>query len=630
MKKLIAMFVAVLTLVLIVPQNVYAAEQTTPSGIAYNDIGTEVDDYVKEFEKGLASVGTCVFDENRIIHEGYYGYSDIESETLADEETVYEWGSVSKLLVWVSVMQLKEQGKLSFETDIREYLPEDFLTKLQYEDETITMLNLMSHNAGFQESAYENPLATEEQLYDSLEEAVKACECYQVYHVAEHTAYSNWGTALAALIVERVSGVSYADYVNKNIFEPLKMEHTSVSMHREDNEWVRNKREELKCYGRYEQEEYNEEYGVCDSWVQLYPAGSAVGTTKDLAKFAQGFVAKDCPFFENNETREEMLTATTFYGESDIEKNCHGLWTSQFKVPTFGHGGNTIGCTANLQFNPETGLGIVVLTNEPGETMFCTGLVSLLFGDVRDSELVKNNPITEDYDISGIYVPTRNIVSGFARASRYAGQLLPVAKTENSDVFNMPLTGGLQMIHIGDNMWLQISESAFNSFMYESTDSKGNRQFEMMSTDYVQNNKNIMGTIAFFGFVIFSIICLLILFIKVVLFLIRKIMKKKKAVTSTDKQIILQQIIQSVSGVILYLLICAVGPQGYLFAVFSCIMAVILGIVSLTNGVLLVKNTLKDKDLRNSKRIKQIIWSVLCVGYVGIIIGFQLFNFINI
>lgn len=630
MKKLIAMFVAVLTLILIVPQNVFAAEQTIPSGLAYDDIGTEIDTYIKEYESGMASVGTCVFDQNGIIYEGYYGYSDIENKTLADEETVYEWGSVSKLLVWVSAMQLKEKGELIFEKDIREYLPEGFLTKLQYEDETITMLNLMSHNAGFQESVYENQMATEEQLYGSLEEAVKACECYQAYHVGEHTAYSNWGTALAALIVERVSGMSYTDYVNENIFEPLKMENTSIGMHREDNEWVRNKREELNCYLRYEQEEYNEDFGVCNSWVQLYPAGSAVGTTKDLAKFAQAFVAEDCPLFKSNETREEMFTATTFFGDSDIPKNCHGLWTSQFKVSAMGHGGNTMGCTANLQFYPETGLGIVVMTNEQGETIFCTGLASLLFGDIRDSELVKNYPVTENSDISGIYTPSRNIVSGFAMATRYAGQMLPVAKTEDTDTFNTPLTGGMQMIHIGDKMWLLTSENGLNNFLYESTDSEGNRQFEMMSTDYVQNNKNIIGTIGFFSFVIFGVLCLLILVVKAIAFLICKITKKEKHLTKVDKQIILQQLIQGVSGVILFLFIGVLGTQGYPFAVFSCIMATVLGVMSLVNGVVLVINTLKVKEIKTSKKVKQFIWSALCVGYTGIIIWFQLFNFINI
>ncbi len=635
MKKMIAMCVVVLMLVMSVSQNVCAKtataeRQITPSGISYDDIEEEIDDYVKKYEAGLVSVGTCVFDETGIIHEDYYGYADMENKTLADEETVYEWGSTSKLLVWVSVMQLKEQGMLDFETDIRAYLPDGFLTKLQYEDETITMLNLMNHDAGFQESMYENQMATEEELYGSLEEAVKACECYQAYHVGEHTAYSNWGTALAALIVERVSGMSYVDYVNENIFKPLGMKHTSIGMHMEDNEWVRSQRETLRCYGRYAQKEYNVDYGVCQSWVQLYPAGAAIGTTSDLAKFAQGFVTTDCPFFEKKETREEMLTATSFYGDSDIAENCHGLWTEQFKVPTLGHGGNTGGCTANLQFDPKSGLGIVVLTNEPGETMFSTGLVSLLFGDVRDSELVKNNPVTEHYDISGTYAPTRTIVRGYGSAIQYAFGCFFANATDDPAVFDMPLTGGMQMIHIGDHMWLQTSESGANFFTYESVDTDGNRQFEMMSADMVQNNQHICGTITYFVFSLFGVICLLTLLIKGFVFFICKIRKKEKPTTTADKQIFLQQMIQGVSGVILFCLISVMGVKGYAFAVFSCIMAVILTLISLVNGMLLFKNTWLDKEIGNWKNAKQYIWAILMFAYVAVIIWFQLYDFIHI
>ena len=132
------------------------------------------------------------------------------------------------------------------DTDIREYLPEGFLTKLQYEDEKITMMNLMNHNAGFQESFYENQSCDKEEIYNNLEEALRACECYQAYHVGEYTAYSNYGAALAAFIVERVSGQDYRDYVRDNIFKPLNMEHTSIDPLITDNSYVKEKREELK------------------------------------------------------------------------------------------------------------------------------------------------------------------------------------------------------------------------------------------------------------------------------------------------------------------------------------------------------------------------------------------------
>lgn len=630
MKRIMAMFIVAFMLFMQMPQNAYAADKVVSSGIAYDAIKKEIDFYLAEYKSGLVSVGTAVFDESGIIYTGYYGYSNMENETLADEQTVYEWGSVSKLLVWVSVMQLNEQGKLDLEADIREYLPEGFFTKLQYEEEKISMLNLMNHNAGFQESVYENQLATEEELYGSLEEAVKACECYQVYHVGEHTAYSNWGTALAALIVEYVSGMSYVDYVHENIFEPLGMEQTSIGMHMEDNTWVREQREELKCYSRYEQEEYNEDYGVCHSWVQLYPAGSVIGTTSDLAKFAQGFVATECPFFESNETRDEMFLATSFYGDSDIAKNCHGLWTAQFKVQTLGHAGNTGGCTANLQFDPESKLGMIVLTNEPGETMFCTGMMSVLFGDIMDSGLVRNNPVTDHPDISGTYSPARTIVRGFGSATRYAGGFFSVKGTDNPAVFDMPFTGGLQILHIGNQMWLQKSESGMSQFLYESADANGNLQFEMMSTDYIQSNQNIVGTILYFGVALFGVICLFLLIAKCIAFVVRKIIKRSKVITRADKQITLQQAIWGLSGVIFFCLISVIGTRGYGFAVFSCIMAIILAVISFVNALFLFKATRDNRVLGRVTRVKQYIWTVFCFGYIVVILWFQIYDFIHI
>ncbi len=630
MKRILAILLTILLLATTAPQAAFAAALSTPSGIAYDAIGTEMDAYMEAYKTGLVSVGTVVFDRSGILHEGYYGYTDLENSTPAGAETVYEWGSTSKLLVWVAVMQLKEQGKLDLEADIRTYLPEGFLSKLRYEDETITMLNLMSHNAGFQESMYENQLATEYQLFASLEEAVKACECYQAYHVGERTAYSNWGTALAALIVERVSGMDYVEYVHRNIFQPLGMEHTSIGMHMEDNAWVRQQRETLKCYARYAQPEYNQDLDTCHTWVQLYPAGAAVGTTRDLAKFAQGFVAEECPFFESNETREEMLTATSFYTGTTIAKTCHGLWAEQFQVPTLGHGGNTGGCTANLQFDPESGLGIVVVTNEPGETMFCTGLVGLLFGDVRNSLLVKEHPIATQADLSGIYVPARSIVYGFGRASRYAGGILPVMKTDDPEVFDVPLTGGIQLLHIGENMWLQTSSSGGSYFTYQSEDAQGNLQLEMMSADYVHSRGHLLGTTAYFGFVLLGIGCLLTLAVKGMVFLIRKVCKKTKPATLISRQITLQQAIQGVSGIILFCLISLIGPRGYALAVASCILAAGLAGVSLANGILLLVNARKAASTGKWQKLKPYLWAVLCFFYVAVILFFQLYDFVRI
>ena len=156
MKKTVTMLLAVLMILIAIPSNVFAAEKergVTPSGIAYSDIKDSIDRYIDERRAGLASCAISVFDGNGEICNGYYGHSDIENNIACDDQTVYEWASTSKIMVWISVMQQYERGNIDLNADIRDYLPSGFLTKLQYPDEKITMINLMNHNAGFQESA---------------------------------------------------------------------------------------------------------------------------------------------------------------------------------------------------------------------------------------------------------------------------------------------------------------------------------------------------------------------------------------------------------------------------------------------------------------------------------------------
>ncbi len=633
MKKIISFILAAIIIMNSFTITAYAEAgvKITPSGIPYEDIGKEIDNYIAEYEKGLASVEIAVFNENGTIFTGYYGYSDIENKIQADEDTVYEWGSASKILVWISVMQLWEQGKIDFKTDIREYLPEGFLTKLQYEDEIITMENLMSHNAGWQDSFYENQNASKEELDESLEIALRRTEPYQAYHVGEYTAYSNWGTALAAYIVECISGEDYVDYVHKNIFEPLKMEHTCLASDRSDNEWVEKKREELKCYYRGSEDEYNEDFGVCNSFVQLYPAGSTVGTLKDFTTFAQAFVAEECPFFEKEETKELMFTATSCYGDSDIAKNCHGLWTSEYAVQTLGHGGNTEGCSTNLVFDPESGLGVVIFANEPGETMFNYGIPSLLFGDVRDSDRIKNSTITQKEDISGIYCTKRTLPEGALKSMTYTGGFMPWKATATPNEYKMSI-GGISLgeatlTRIADNQYI-MEDNGMTLFLYESTDSVGNVRLEMMSSDYVENSNLGVGIMAIIAFVLIGIASLIMLIVN----LFKKLLKKGKSCMKEDKNILLQQFIYASSAIIYVCFVLGLIGAGFTFGLtaFSGIMAGVLGIVSLVNAICLGYNTIKAKDITRGKCIKQYLWAISGIYYFVFILVFQLYNFWNL
>ena len=625
MKRILTVLLTILTTLTLFPASLAepAPDQTTPSGIPYGEIKSRVDAFIAEREAGLASCAVSVFDADGALFTGCYGFADIENGVRADEETVYEWGSNSKLLVWVSAMQLWERGLLDLEADIRTYLPEGFLTKLQYPDEKITMLNLMAHNAGFQESFYENQEAGPDEVYASLEDALRACECCQAYHVGQFTAYSNWGNALAAYIVQRACGTDYVTYVHENILAPLGMARTSVDANMADNDWVRQRRAQLKCYGRYGDAQYNEDYGPSIYGIQLFPAGAATGTIGDFARFGQALVAADCPLFERDETRDEMLSPTTFYGDTGIAKNCHGFWTSEHRVQTLGHGGNTM-CTANIEFDPESGLGIVVMANEPGETAFCGGLPGLLFGAITDREEYQGAPYAGNPDISGIYRMKRTIARGAGMAYGFMGGLLPWSRNDDG-TYSMRLFGktfgDATLIPIAENRYL-MRDNGTDTFIF---DNRGT--LEMMSTDLARISP--LWLILCYGFIFFGLACLATLLVKLVAWIVRKVRKRAKRYAAEDWQILAQQLAYGVSGVIFALFILIIGSGSRAFTALSAILAALLALASLANGGLLCYNTVRS-DAKARVKAKRYVWAALCVAYAAFIAVLQLYNFWNL
>ncbi|MBQ8011772.1 MAG: beta-lactamase family protein [Oscillospiraceae bacterium] len=594
--------------------------ELTPSGIPYAEIGSSIDSYIAEREEGLASCAVSVFDESGVIYEGYYGWEDMDTRAETDEETVYEWASASKILVWTSVMQQWERGNLNLDADIREYLPEGFLTKLQYPDETITMLNLMNHNAGFQESMYENQMAAPDDVYDTLEDAVRACESYQAFHVGEYTAYSNWGTALAAYIVEQTSGMDYVTYVHENIFEPLGMEHSSIDPIQRDNPWVGKQRQSLKCY--VVAKDYYEDYGDGRCAVQLFPVGACMSTLGDLSKLGQAFVAEDCPLFEEQSTRDRMFETTSFFGETDTARNSHGLWTQHYLVETLGHGGNSF-CTANLEFDPESGLGVAVLTNEAGETAFCNGIPVLLYGHMADREEYRNVS-GEDTDISGVYYCKRSICEGAAMAAQYLNGVFPISRNDDGTyavkLFGITFADGMEFVPIGEHQYILL-DNGMEMFVYVK-----DGIFEMYCQDYARSSTGAAPTLLCFGFIGLGLLCLLMLLIKGIAWIIRKCRKSGKMYTAAKKMILTQQMIYGVSGVIFVLFLMSSIASTPAFVTVSCILAAVLGMVSLANSSILCYNTVKS-DVKIHAKIKQYLWAALSAAYAVFIIAMQLYCF---
>lgn len=306
-----------------------------PSGILYGELGANIENFVQENQSTTKAMALTVFDSNKIIYENSFGYKDEENQLMADKETVYDWGSSSKLLVWVSIMQLWEQDKIDLNQDVGTYLPEEFLYNIDFE-EPVTIKHLMNHNAGFQEMISDLFLENKEDVL-ALSDALKRHQPKQIYQPGTVTAYSNWGIALAGYIVECISGTPYDQYVRENIFKPLGMENTAISVDLSDNEWVSNERRKLKSYNQEGKLLANSFY-----YIPLYPAGSCVGTIDDFRKFGQELVNNNeekLKLFKNKTTLDKMLSSTAYYGDTGIPLNYHGFWSAEYGVSVLGHGG---------------------------------------------------------------------------------------------------------------------------------------------------------------------------------------------------------------------------------------------------------------------------------------------------
>ncbi|MGN0632995.1 MAG: serine hydrolase domain-containing protein [Oscillospiraceae bacterium] len=446
-----------------------------------DNIERKIRELIEENADITPSVSIRVFGQNDDICSVTYGMADRENNVAADEETVYEWGSVSKMLVWVSVMQLYEEGSLELDRDIREYLPQGFLKKLS-SDEPITMLNLMSHNAGFQEP-YKELETNDPEALMPLDKALSETEPAQIYAPGEVTGYSNWGAALAAYVVENVSGMDYADYVKKNIFERLGMEHTSIKPDLSDNPWAADARKKTHCYS-ISGGELNA-MGECRAYIHVYPAGAAAGTADDLKKFAQAFLcdSADTPLFTKSDTLDIMLSPTLYYADGKTPRFCHGLEADIYGSILLGHGGNTTGFTSLLQFDRESRTGFVMMINVRGDTTYRAELPKLIYGETDYSQFKEEN--FDKADLSGHY-----IMSG---GSFEKGCVSPASLI--SDRFHIKNENGCYVGNRGISSITQISDNAViiklitgkENLYFISTDENGNIiRLENSSIDFIK------------------------------------------------------------------------------------------------------------------------------------------------
>jgi len=212
-----------------------------------------------------------IVKDGQVLFEKGYGVSDEKKDTPVDpQRTLFRPGSTSKLFTWTAVMQLVEQGKLDLDVDVNKYL--DFKIP-PLDGQPITLRQIMTHRAGFEERIKD--LVAFDVSDPDLREVLSGNMPARIYPAGTASAYSNYATGVAGYIVQRVSGMPFNDYIERNIFGPLNMKHSSFRQPLPDA---------IKADMSVGYEESGKP-GKGFEVVNIPPAGSLSSTGEDMAHF---------------------------------------------------------------------------------------------------------------------------------------------------------------------------------------------------------------------------------------------------------------------------------------------------------------------------------------------------------
>jgi CubicO group peptidase (beta-lactamase class C family) len=234
------------------------------------DLASRIDAIMAPFASDQPGAAVIVVKGGRVLFRKAYGLANLETQTPMRPEMVFEIGSITKQFTSTAILMLEEQGKLALADDVRKYVP-------QFPDKgaPITIEHLLTHTSGIKDYT-EDPKwpalwrqdLTPAQVLDLVKDAPLD------FPPGTKWRYDNTGYTLLGMILEKASGMAYAEFIQSNIFEPLGMAHSlygslsAIVPHR------------AAGYTKGEKQWENAPYL---SMAQPYAAGSLMSSVDDLA-----------------------------------------------------------------------------------------------------------------------------------------------------------------------------------------------------------------------------------------------------------------------------------------------------------------------------------------------------------
>lgn len=300
----------------------------------------------KEFKANEPGASIIVVKKGQEIYKKGFGMADMELNVPVNADMNFRIGSITKQFTAVCILQLAEQGKLSLQDDIKKYIP-DYSIK-----EHITIEHLLTHTSGIK--SYTNVDSFWKSMRtDMVPRSIIALTEKDTLEFKPGTKwnYNNTGYVMLGYIIEKVSGKSYEEYVQQNIFTPLGMNN---SYYGSESRVIKNRAKGYKNNGK---DFLNSDY---ISMTLPYAAGSLLSTVEDLWKWNKALYSYKLI------KKEWVDKAITPYTLSDGKPTTYGYGLGIAKVQgskSIEHGGGIPGFLTMGMYLPAEEIFVAVFSN---------------------------------------------------------------------------------------------------------------------------------------------------------------------------------------------------------------------------------------------------------------------------
>ncbi len=419
-------------------------------------------------DKHIAGATVAVVRDSALLLAKGYGYADLARRTPVDPRTtLFRIGSISKLFTWTAVMQLVEQGKLDLDADINRYL--DFKIPDTY-PQPITLRHVLTHTPGLEEDGRD--LFTDDPArVASMKDWLPAHMPARVRPPGVHASYSNWATAVAGYIVERVSGLSYDDYIERHLFEPLGMRYASsrqplpaaLAPH------LAQGYEFVAATGAYTPKKFEIVTGAA-------PAGSFSVSAEDMAAFMRAHLAKGA--WNGRRILADSTAVrmqTRLHGHDPrLPGFAHGFYEQTTAGPrAIGHGGDTQWFHSDLILLPTEGVGFFVSFNtSTGSQVSFKPFADDVLGHYYPQPLPPGTPTAADAKanarFAGEYVFNRRSYTTFQKAVALSGAVKVAADTSGALLVATPF-GAMRMVRVDSLLFRDVQGHDLLAFQQDAS-----------------------------------------------------------------------------------------------------------------------------------------------------------------